>query len=356
MLLLRKTRLFLRGGTEKNMPRTPEGGVPVPPADVTPLPPTTQEPSREKEKWPILYFMYRDNDLFKRYMPKVLDTFRSLGYRVETQIFAQGTGDLEMLRWVDKHREEFKDKAVIADDNINTFNKRLPSKRYGGVWTPARDMYDADYDLMGKSGMRSFAFVGGIDDIFRSALNRVMCGREKEYQETNLNIHSMDERANKNVESLIEFARKLYVTMLRELLKNVTPQKVFIIQEKINDHVPFSIHDVQHINKEAAAQKLKEWFSESGIDPGVISFATSYDMSTMDKEGNWIIMDRHNRDANARDIYKKARRFRVPTENFFDDIALELKSVDPEEFERALERMIREQAPIHFAKPKEQPK
>lgn len=68
----------------------------------------------ERERKPLI-IVYRDNDLFREYVPFIRDVLEERGYHVELQAFPPETDEEEIKKWYLEHSRDLGTKNIIAD-------------------------------------------------------------------------------------------------------------------------------------------------------------------------------------------------------------------------------------------------
>jgi hypothetical protein len=90
---------------------------------------------KEKERKPF-FFIYRENDLFKKYVPLIQDFLKEKGYPVDLKSFPAGTPEEEIKKWYLENQIDLQSKNILADGTSiyscgydeKTFKKKFATK------------------------------------------------------------------------------------------------------------------------------------------------------------------------------------------------------------------------------------
>ena len=247
--------------------------------------------------------VYRDNPLFSRYIPIISEELsRSCKYQTAIHAFEQGTQEQKIKAWNHTNVRTLLEQDLVLPDE--TF-KRANDYRF----PPSLKI------LQGSHGIYS------LDNILDKTSTTTILGKEITQDENTWS--GTKEAYGRILESLID-----------------QPKKVYIINEKMTDHDPFSLAG----GNEKAARILAQWFSEHGI--ANIKIINTYQELPKEKANKkiWIVTDRHysGYPDRARPGYTSLD---IPFSNFFDDVVRKEKLLRPysnEEYESNLREVVRE--------------
>lgn len=277
--------------------------------------------SPEKEKLPPLFFVYRDNSLFNKHMEIVLKTLGAMGRDVEIQKFPKGTPSGEIGDWLSQNLDQLKGNSLAYDITTERALEKGGFKRMAGVYD--RNKFPEDPRI--------------IDGIFFDSARRMILGAD--YQK------SLKSESAENY-------RMLLAKLVELASKDHMPKSVSLVTNQLEDHPPMEVHVED--DKEATQQKTKELIraalKDAGIPENVISESSfAGDVlpdnlpdnlrDSLDKEGNWVIYDRHLENACG----KQGVFLSLPPENFLDDaLAQGLIDVPQELYEQELAEAAKE--------------
>ena len=281
-----------------------------------------KEKIEDMKKNAPLFFIYRDNTLFKNHIRTILKKFAEMGRQVDTQIFPEGTQNKDIEKWYKENKGLLSQKAIVLDQTAN-----IPSKMYDEV----------RYDL----GARR---VGDIDRLTYRVLAGILFG----------------ENAPKSDDGNIETSKRFMTTIIKNILKNPNqrPKEIQILSSNMSDHL-------YELNKERSSligekaekegvgwaeeareyvtAKIQEWLVESGLESQKIkvipdeirgesnkvygSYFNSKQkefLGKIDKPDTWIITDRHtgidNNESRTNAPIRSAMVLKMPPGNFFDEV------------------------------------
>lgn len=262
---------------------------------------------KEAEKLPPIALIYRDNDLFKEWIPKIAEMLKFLDRQVEIQSFPQGTDEEEIKAWIESNMGELKSKELVTD---YTCQRNIPERRKylgGGISTDEKLLEPRE----------------NLDKLLDGVSQKIILGK------TESKIKCWD--ASPFEKGGMESAKEVYPEIVKQILKNKDnmPKKVFIVREKLRSHAPFG----EVGSGQEAAETLKGWLTEGGIPEKIIETDEIDDI-----EGGWIIVDRHYRFSVDRGI-----RLELPLADFYKNAKeAGLITVKPEELEKGMKELLKE--------------
>ena len=278
----------------------------------------------EKGELPPIFMIYRDNNLFKKWVPKVAETLKGLGRKVKIQSFPAGTPEEEIEEWGRENESKLKSKDILSDKTV----------------AQACQLYFRDYyqDVL-------FSKLDTLDSLQEKAVQKVILGSEIK-------------KIEKQEEKMGEKSKQAFIKMVSLALKKKKnqPRKVYILTSHISDHVG-------KINKEKEGLKnltgsgpeigkmFKMWLVEAGIPEESIEPKPYLEdiQEDVEKENNWILYDRHYGDSfnerERRKVYKvkSAKKLELPLINLFWSMQeIGFLEVDPKKVEEEGEKILKE--------------
>lgn len=264
--------------------------------------------SKEVEKFPPLLLFYRENDLFRDYLPDIVNELRSLGRKVEIQSFPAGTKPIDMGRWTFQNKEKFRGKEVVTDGTL-----ALEVEKFRNIAAIRKNW---------KRNIR-----GELDRLFNETAAKIVSKEMFGKEEPPTRIED------------IEKVDALFAALVKNILANEShrPDKIFIILQEIAAHEPFwelLKNERERLGldwkdpgvyqegspelKKNIFSRIKKWFIDAGIkDEDIISMPDKSKYYEADHAKNWLIADRHAR-IDPRSL-EKAILLMLPFQNFFAD-------------------------------------
>ncbi|MBU4347418.1 hypothetical protein L6307_06960 [Candidatus Parcubacteria bacterium] len=262
------------------------------------------EESKEKIKLQPIFFIYRDNDLFQKYISKITSSLEGIGCEVNIQSFPRGTGQVDIEKWREEHQKDLYGKIVVSD---RTCSSSFFSK------------------------MNDFRGGGYLDEAFDSTVNKILFGG----------------KFDKNPED----AQKNFVFLIQNIFEKEenTPEKVLVITKSITNHSPFNEMEDSLEGCKEAGEIIKKWLIKGGMPDGNIEISDDCDenfvesfKSDLDNEKNWLLIDRHENPNMLREKFK-AKVLELPLFNFLEDAnQYGLINVKEEVLERELNKAFEE--------------
>lgn len=275
------------------------------------------EMDKEKEKLPIIFISYRDNDLFREQIPAMVQMLSSMGRNVEIQTFPEGTKEEEIKQWYQDNRSKLEGKELISDRTAEVH------------WSIREELE--------STGTRQS---GNLDDLISAATKRAIFGEDSKKWNKDGAEYSKGWSE--------EQSAKFFSTLVRRILENPknVPQSVYIFLDRILDHTyavePEKAKELRVVREsqekkdaeKLVAEKLKKWLAEGGIDDDKIIMGpellvNGFNLNVAhisdegerlieeaDKPGNWIIIDRHNVAFFNKEL-KSAKFLKLPESNFY---------------------------------------
>lgn len=310
----------------------------------------------EKENLPTIFLIYRDNNSFKEWSSEIVKNLKSFGRKVEIQIFPVGTNTKEIAEWIEKNKQNLKDKEILPDATCGgaLMNAQMNAQDTNTRFEGARDSCYLD-KLLGNVTEKA---------ILGDKYEAVIVGGSKD----------------------MGMAEKAFITLIKLILENKDnlPKKVYISLKNIFDHAPFYDAFRKRIEEERndliiqkgilpdengefpykkipeeylgykgseelrrmAGENIKEWLVKGGIplDKIMIMSDKETDGLVFEKEadspGNWIIIDRHSFETKTFD----AKRLELPLSNFFQgalrENLIQKKDLKPDELSGLIKKKL----------------
>jgi len=310
----------------------------------------THQPSFEEnnledmKKNAPLFFIYRDNTLFRNHIPIILRKLTEMGRQVGIQSFSEETSEKDIDRWYEDNKGPLAKKAIVSDW---TAQMRSNIQPVGAVE------------------------VEQIDNLIDKVSLGILFGDNKPELTDYGRLGKGD----------IETSRGSMVTIVKNIIRdhNQCPKKVKIISNHMLDHIiafdkDFDTEKNDNSDDENyVTAKIKEWLIESGVEAQNIEIVTpkiynssgcrlsGYHFSSeyrgkfagdekeflneIDKPGTWIIADRHtriSRDPSKTNVpIRSSVLLTMPLGNFFKDARDQnLISYSDEEIEKEWGRVL----------------
>lgn len=320
----------------------------------------SRKESREKEEKPF-FFVYRENDLFKKYVPFIQNLLEEKGFMVNLQSFPAGTPEEKIKNWYLAHQAELQSKNILADNT---------SKNSCG------------YDEKGSRNLKSKI---NLDQLMNQAAVEAITGDTTLAKRLENKIYN-----NLNNPEKLHEAKQEYLSALGKIYKNILismpkeqRQKMEVVILKglfkgnyvfppLIAHEPYAPDrkNFEELQKETNdfADRMKEWFSEAGIsNTTVFSTGAEIPAKTIKKltEGSAnIIFDRHTTTSSSgitregvedmrtfwgsntmyAEAVKRCAALQTPVETFYQDAVKKLSiQADPEKMEEIIKRRFQEE-------------
>lgn len=283
-----------------------------------------------------LFLVFRENELFGLYIPKMEQILTRLGCAVETKKFSEGVPKTEIRKWLQENPKPEANVLLIDD----TCYGAHPNYLYNFVGTKV--IIDAIFDfdcpkiiLFGEENFSKYFY--------------------REDKKEWLDVDAIGESENfENYECVRGKMFTLLVTRVLERHENM-PKNIFISMDKILDHYPLALsvfeegelsssnYDELRIRgenptlkcKERAAGKLRDWLVKAGIPREIIKIISGGLSKDEDQSNSWFIVDRHSNESP-----RFAKRFRVPLGNLIEDFKKgKMFAIGQDETEISLEKI-----------------
>jgi len=288
--------------------------------------PYEQLTNPEKEKAPI-FFLYRENDLFKKHVPIMTNFLTEQGYTVNLMGFPAGTNKEEIKTWYDVHQAELQQMDILADDTTeeSTGYKIRPKISLDSLMSEATEEAILGDDKptldLAKNNLRHVKN------------DKELLEKKEEYLAPLGNIYK------KIISSLpVEKRKKIEFVILKGLFEGHLWPTLLEHEEFVPSNLPF-----EELKKETDdfAERMKAWFNEAGIqNVNIFSTGAEIPAETIKKlreNQAYIIYDRHTSTSDTGLAEEKTRAFwgknyedsgsihdksalQIPIENFYQDV------------------------------------
>jgi hypothetical protein len=317
---------------------------------------------KEKERKPF-FFVYRENDLFKRYVPLIQDFLKEKGYPVDLKSFPAGTPTEEIKKWYLERQIDLQSKNILAD-NTSIASCGYDEKTFKNNLQPKIDLDELINQATVESISGDITFARQFRDKFWGKFWETRDNPEKRREVKEEYLSALGEIYKKILTSIPEEQRqKMEIVILKGLFRGN------YIFPSLIDHEPFASKNFEELQKETDkfADKMKKWLNESGISQ-VTLFSTGAEipMETIRKliEGSaYIIFDRHTLTSDTSltlegvedmrafwgpnekysVLIKEKAALQTPVETFYNDAVKKLSiQADPKKMEEIIKRRLQE--------------
>ena len=303
---------------------------------------------KEAEKLSPILLVYRDNDLFRGYVPEITGTLKSLGRQVEIQSFPAGIEEEEMEEWCRENEDKFEGMDIMTDET-----SAIALSNAGVV-----EHEDQKYGAY-------------LDSLMDKATKRLIIGeREKEVP---WHSEGDEEEKDMTLDKKLENAKEAYVTLIQKVFENKQniPKEVYIVSLRLTDHEPFfkGFKGAGEEEDLKALELLKTWLVEAGISQDAVKEISQKEwyiieramkqrpleenpkdfLEKINKQGNWILKDRHvyssgealNRSGQLSE--EKALVLELPLQNFLQGVmSAGLIKIKPGELDEEVKKLLKE--------------
>lgn len=286
----------------------------------------------QREQMSPILIIYRDNDLFEKYVPEIERMFTAQGRRIEVKNFPRGTDKNEIEEWYKENLEKLTGTEIISDQTA-------------GVPYISSEFYKSTQE----KGIKRIA---DLDRLMNPIIERTVLGEE--------GIEAMSDTA----EDQSSRWSKFFAIIMKRILENQEriPDKIYILSDHIVDHVDLAAYtdmtyEERRKDPDVFKRKLKELETtlpeelkkvliESGVDAEKIIIKSENPSQKeireeIDKEGNWVLVDRHSSIANVK--MANAKNLHLPTGSFYSSASeAGLIDIPQKEFSQKLEEVLDE--------------
>jgi len=334
--------------------------------------------NKEIEKLPPIYLIYRDNDLFKKWTPKIRKILKEgMNRKVETHSFPAGTESEDIEMWIKENENKICSKDVVTDGTIanllpREIEKKMEHNKHLYALDSVLDRAVKKIVLKNMAEKKLYDIEEDFKDTreaFCNIVEQIIENEDKKPKKVCIiaNKHLVshaplggeevcpeEEReklpAVKIFKKWIETKNPSILDSLKRRLIELEVDNVDIIIKNTRDleESLFERWQEAFIENEMAvpaAKIIKEWLIEAGILEQDIEISQEKYRNEDDKKGNWIIADRHNyplpRDPDKLPP-KNAIDLQLPLSDFFKTATeAGLINVDPVKLEQEIEKELR---------------
>lgn len=263
-----------------------------------------------------ILIVYRDNVLFREYVPEVTKSFPN----IQIKTFPDGTNGEEIKGWINENEKMFKSK-VITDQTVGS---------------------QISYDCRERLKLSGCEFAGkNLDTMMREAMNRSF------FKERYDMVFESGAVNNAWTTDREDYVRTLSVITKSVLDGNSNPQNVILFKDNIKDH-PWGrghgsdklseLHrtiknetdeDIRSKITQEIEGEIVKAVMEGLVAGGILSQKIRVDkidddkrkLKELDKPNYWIIVDRHYRSMNTSLMsFKHAKFLRLPHDSLLKSL------------------------------------
>lgn len=248
-----------------------------------------------KETLIPLLFVYRNNDLFQKFIPDMVNELKLSGENVELKAFPKETEEKEIQEWYEKNKNILHDRDLVPDGTV--------------AWAVNSDLAAKDENF---SVRKVYKLV--LDDLMNKAVQRAIFGTlPDEYERQAFK--------NESIEKLLEIDQQMFEEIFKRIQKKTDHviKKIYVIKRKITEHSKYFSRLVlkeDDLLKQnlAYASFLKQWLENIGVDDVyVLNDEDEVPQSIYDESGSFIVIDRHAQ----KDGTLKKKSLLMPNESLF---------------------------------------
>ena len=263
--------------------------------------------------------IYRENDSFSKHMPLITKTFNKLGIDIYTKSFPKETESSEINTWIGKStsKEELSDGMILTDETTLNEIHNVNRVTHGGLYV---GHYRANI----------------LDDLLTTAYSAAIC----EKSDTPLTDREDCTHPLLGRSPTIENSSNLFSHLFKKVQeKDGTPKNIYIVKKHIADHYGTNtdLKSFTPEKEEYVANKFGSMLSGINGLEGMINYVDEI-TEDIDKNGNWILVDRHNSgEFTGYESIKHANTIIVPATNLLDKLKEEnYLDVSEKDFETGL--------------------
>jgi hypothetical protein len=265
----------------------------------TPLSESSVE-QKEKEQLPIL-FVYRDNDLFREYIPEIIKNLQTWGRKVEAQVFPQGMETEKIKEWLESNQDILEGKDLVSDWTVaNNITYEL-KRRLAEKGTGFKRELDTTFDFATKATILGEDVSEILSNFQRRKDELEMIRREQESHEQSGKEKQGIKILEKELQKEELFLSAKFIEAITKIIleKDGMPKNVYLLRGGILDHPPLEYVSEEYSDEEEekAAKLVREWLVNGGISGDVIQIKKDFDnylkQDILGKEKTWLITDRH---------------------------------------------------------------
>lgn len=166
----------------------------------------------QREQMPPILIIYRDNDLFEKYVPEIERMLTAWGRRVEVKNFPRNTEEDEIKKWYKENLEKLTGMEIISDQTaLAPFNM------------------DKEFESRGIKRNRE------LDYLIGQAIWKVIWDEKADKTFASPNDRETPDFQSSGIRELAD----LYSVIVKRILENQEnmPNKVYVFLDRILDHL-----------------------------------------------------------------------------------------------------------------------
>ena len=244
--------------------------------------------------------VYRDNDLFCRYLPAIENTLQKSGAKIIKRVFPKGMPREQIIKKIEQEGLGTPHCDVLLSDGTCSLERKFSDTFSFNVRIEAKVEVD-------------------LDELFNNLSKLAICP-----DLFDLDMLSFKQYGKSGERDFLAL-RKFFQGIFSSLREEKYPQRIYVVGNKLPAHYPF-----EGLSEDQAARELKKALKSSVSCPVEIREESEIE----DEKGVWVIRDRHwfpNEHTSARH-YHLARVVNMPPESFFHSLEkdLDILSFDTE--------------------------
>lgn len=305
--------------------------------------PKEQEENELKKLSPI-FLVYRDNELFGKYINSISKTLGTLGHQVEIHNFPPET-DLEKIKqWAQASGSQVEGKVLITDRTCSIFGADAKPVDNKESYLDTIFEKASMQVILGDNSDQKIKEGGSkaLEPSYKKILSRVISRTKPEkvlILEKSLRDHQFSDILERLMsEALTKEEIKTYKDLKWNFDQTEEQKKAFLgIEKKIR-----TLNLGQKASEEAS-HLIKSWLVDTGVPEESVSIVEStWDIpDDFDQTDNWIIADRHAFPHRNKREDNKAIILNLPLADFIETTKKEgLLEFEPDELEIAVNEIL----------------
>lgn len=227
-----------------------------------------KENSIENKTSGPIYMVFRENNNWDKYAPKIIEHIKQLGGEIETVSFPRGTEKEEIEKWYEENQDKFQGKFLLTD---TTCEPQIEEDKFQNKYNLDEFLQDSNRDIINKILKEAFG-------------------------------EDLGPRANQGIEKL----KDSYTKMFKLALERNVPKKVTFLVDRSSHHFGLPNNEMKEQSKEyddAVANFFKKCLLDAGYPEANISMVNDIQIKPEEIESmknEWFMVDSH-----CHDILKK---------------------------------------------------
>lgn len=205
------------------------------------FPKNIEQKSKEGEQMLPILIIYRDNDLFEKWMPEVVQNLRSFGRKVEIQSFTSTTDKEQIKQWIIDNKENLQGKELLSDGTCKS----------------------ATWDKRVKQELKEELTFSNLDSLMSEATESALLGVSQKDLSKSLPSDEirMGVEEGKDITGLENQYLSVESKAIKCLIGNMSekPKEIVILKHIIAEHTPFKF--------KFQIEKGGRWLEEEEQDP-----------------------------------------------------------------------------------------